>query len=169
MVKSETLGPSKAPQTNPWKRVPEYNGRLKAVCHKNAARSASCRPKRSRCVKLSTEQCCRCMGRPSLACCRCIYFSWYKAKSRGRGLTGLTDVGRSIRAAPNQFVWLLFCFLRQGPSLYPWLSQNLLFRPGWPQTHRNPPDSASQMFRLKVWATTSRICIVFFSPSSLVY
>lgn len=37
----------------------------------------------------------------------------------------------------------------------PWLSQNLLYRLGWPQTQRDPPTSASQELELKAWTTTT--------------
>ncbi|CAO2628824.1 hypothetical protein LEMLEM_LOCUS20187, partial [Lemmus lemmus] len=41
-------------------------------------------------------------------------------------------------------------------SLYLWsLSYNLLCRPGWPQTHRDPPVSASQVLGLKVCSATA--------------
>lgn len=35
-------------------------------------------------------------------------------------------------------------FLRETPTKQPWLVQNSLYRPGWPQIHRKPPASASQ-------------------------
>ena len=36
-----------------------------------------------------------------------------------------------------------------------------LCRPGWPQTHRDPPVSASQVLRLKACTTTAWTCYVF--------
>jgi hypothetical protein len=35
------------------------------------------------------------------------------------------------------FCFVLFCFLKQGFSVYPWLSWNSLCRPGWPQTQKS--------------------------------
>jgi hypothetical protein len=35
------------------------------------------------------------------------------------------------------FVFLFFCFLRQGFSVSPWLSWNSLCRPGWPRTQKS--------------------------------
>ena len=50
-----------------------------------------------------------------------------------------------------------FVFLKQGFSVYPWLSWNSLSRPNWPQTHRDLPAAASQLLRLKACATTARL------------
>ena len=36
-------------------------------------------------------------------------------------------------------------FLRQGLTMYPWLSWNSFCQPWWPWTHRDPPTSASQV------------------------
>ena len=48
-----------------------------------------------------------------------------------------------------------FLPLRQDSSImYPWLSENSLRRPGWPWTHRDPPDFALQLLGLKVGTTT---------------
>jgi hypothetical protein len=35
------------------------------------------------------------------------------------------------------FVYLFVCFLRQGFSVYRWLSWNSLCRPGWPRTQKS--------------------------------
>jgi hypothetical protein len=35
------------------------------------------------------------------------------------------------------FVWLVFGFLRQSFSVYPWLSWNSPCRPGWPRTQKS--------------------------------
>ena len=43
----------------------------------------------------------------------------------------------------NLFFFFFFGFLRQGFSVYTWLSWNSLCRPGWPQTQRAQPVSAS--------------------------
>jgi hypothetical protein len=40
--------------------------------------------------------------------------------------------------------------------IWSWLSWNLLYRPGWPQTHKYPPASAFQVLVLKVWTMTLR-------------
>jgi hypothetical protein len=53
----------------------------------------------------------------------------------------------------NLYLFIYLFFLRQGFSVYPCLSWNLLCRPGWPQ-FRNLPASASQMLGLKAGATT---------------
>ena len=37
------------------------------------------------------------------------------------------------------------------------------YRPGWPQTHRDPPASASRILGLKVCATTARLRRSFLS------
>lgn len=51
--------------------------------------------------------------------------------------------------------WLhLFCFLRQGLFVQPWLSQNSHWGPGWPWTHRGLPTSAFQMLGLRACTTT---------------
>lgn len=49
-----------------------------------------------------------------------------------------------------------FFFLSQGLTLYPWLGWNLVDRPGWYWTHRDPHSSASHVLELKVWATTTQ-------------
>ena len=43
-----------------------------------------------------------------------------------------------MRAKPihRTTTWFCFCFLRQGFFVQPWLSWNLLCRPGWPGTQR---------------------------------
>jgi hypothetical protein len=35
------------------------------------------------------------------------------------------------------YLFLFFCFSRQGFSVYPWLSWNSLCRPGWPRTQKS--------------------------------
>ena len=48
---------------------------------------------------------------------------------------------------------LLFCFLLSGDMVSlcsPRLFWDSLCRPGWPQTHRDPPASSSQILELKV-------------------
>lgn len=47
-----------------------------------------------------------------------------------------------------------FLFLKQSLSVYPWLSWNTLWRPGWPQIHWDLPASTSQVLRLKIANTT---------------
>ena len=56
--------------------------------------------------------------------------------------------------------WLFVClfvlicfsaFSRQVFSVYSWLYWNLLCRWGWPQSHRDPPDSTS-------WVLWSKVC-----------
>ena len=37
----------------------------------------------------------------------------------------------------KEFIVIVFCFLRQGFSVQPWLSWNSLWRPGWPETQRS--------------------------------
>jgi hypothetical protein len=37
----------------------------------------------------------------------------------------------------DSLLLLLLLFLRQGFSVYPWLSWNLLYRPGWPRTPKS--------------------------------
>ena len=50
-----------------------------------------------------------------------------------------------------------FGFLRQGFSVEQlWLFLNSLGRPGWPQTHQDPPVSASRVLGLKVCNTTAQ-------------
>ena len=46
-------------------------------------------------------------------------------------------------------------FLRQGLSMWPWLSWKLLCRPVWPQTLRDPTASVSHMLRFKICTTTA--------------
>jgi hypothetical protein len=49
--------------------------------------------------------------------------------------------------------------------VYLLLSWNLLCRPGWSQTHRNPPASASPVLGLKT-CTTTATCFCFFEAVS---
>ena len=37
----------------------------------------------------------------------------------------------------STFCFVLFCFSRQGFSVWPWLSWNSLCRPGWPHTQKS--------------------------------
>lgn len=38
---------------------------------------------------------------------------------------------------------LLVLFLKQGLTIQPWLTQNLLCRQGWPLSHRDSPTASS--------------------------
>ena len=55
-------------------------------------------------------------------------------------------------------LFLSFSFSRKGFFVQSWLSWNLLYRPGWPQTHRDPPTSASPVLGLKECASTAWLC-----------
>jgi len=48
---------------------------------------------------------------------------------------------------------VLFCFVFEVGSMKPWLAWNSLCRPDWPQTHRDPPASASLVLGWKVCST----------------
>jgi hypothetical protein len=52
------------------------------------------------------------------------------------------------------FVVILFFGLRQDLSTQSWPAWISICRPGWPQTHRDPPASASQVLGWKVCITT---------------
>lgn len=52
-----------------------------------------------------------------------------------------------------------FFLLRQGITIQPWLAQNLLSRPVWPQAHRDPPDS--RVLGLKVCTIASSSCVIY--------
>lgn len=56
---------------------------------------------------------------------------------------------------------LLEHFLRQGLTMWLWLPWNLLYRSGWPWTHRNPPASDPWVRWLKVCTTMPR-CVKTF-------
>ena len=66
------------------------------------------------------------------------------------------------------FVVIVVCFvmffLGQSFSMYPWLSWNSLCRPGWLQTHRDPPASvfASQVLGLQAYATTIQLVLEYY-------
>ncbi|XP_052602769.1 mitochondrial carrier protein SCaMC-3L isoform X1 [Peromyscus californicus insignis] len=65
----------------------------------------------------------------------------------------------SINPSATLFVCLFVCFgfSRQGFSvLFWWVSWISLCRPGWPQTHRDPPGSASRVLGLKACATNAK-------------
>jgi len=55
----------------------------------------------------------------------------------------------SILLSCNYF----FSCLTQGLTKQPWLSWNSLYRPRWPQTHRDPPASSSQALGIKTSVT----------------
>jgi hypothetical protein len=59
------------------------------------------------------------------------------------------------------FVFLLFVFLRQGFSVYPWLSWNYFVDQAGLEL-RNPPASASQVLELKACATTAQLLMDFY-------
>jgi hypothetical protein len=43
----------------------------------------------------------------------------------------------NINVFASFLLLLLFCFSRQGSSVWPWLSWNSLCRPGWPRTQKS--------------------------------
>jgi hypothetical protein len=55
------------------------------------------------------------------------------------GRRGISLVGFGVLFCFVLFCFVLFCFvlLRQGFSVYSWLSWNSLCKPGWPQTRRS--------------------------------
>jgi hypothetical protein len=56
---------------------------------------------------------------------------------------------------PSDYFYVLITVIifKQGLIMQPQLAWNLVCRPSWPSTHRNPPASASQVLRLKVCVT----------------
>ena len=53
-----------------------------------------------------------------------------------------------------------------GFTLFSWLAWSLLYRPGWPQTHRDPSVFASQVLRLKTYSTTPSLVLLFLETRS---
>ena len=47
-------------------------------------------------------------------------------------------------------------FVRQCRSMSSWLAWISICRPSWPQTHKDPPASASQVLWLKAYTTTAQ-------------
>jgi hypothetical protein len=61
------------------------------------------------------------------------------------------------------FLFVCFCLFGGEVSLcHLDLPGNLLCKPGWPQTHRDAPASASQVLELKVCVTTIQLSVVLF-------
>lgn len=80
-----------------------------------------------------------------------------------------------LKTAPLYPVWFVFnnnnrmvnCggggggLMKQGLTIYMWLSWSSLCRPGWPPIYRNQPTLASLMLELKMYTTSPELYISF--------